>query len=425
MPAQHDEPRPSDEDQLDELPPLDGDARDAPEAEPTFEDLLEEVDGEATLDDATAEDDAPSDASELDLTDDGGGWMDEPADSPELDLGDVGVSDFGEEEEEEGATRGPGAAGGNAPHAAPLLGQRGEEGDDIGIGDEDFGFSNSPERGDLDGGDEGPLDGDEELREADLPDLDADDEGEVDEAVLIDAGFAADEPLGLPWSGEPWSRVGAPVALATATAVACAPRGALVAGRSEVGAGELSQVDLEGACQSLPAEGIDPAAVRALAVEADLVAAVLEDGRAFVSRDGGARFEPVAEAVAVAEAAFAPSPPSRTLWLRTRAGGLLARPEGSPTLQRCAVPGAVGALARDGAAGVAALVVDDGGRPLAVLRASRAGPLHPQAIDDGPEGRSPALLAARGEHVAYAASAAAWCAAAEAVLARRTHGTGA
>src|SRR5258708_4949308 len=80
----------------------------------------------------------------------------------------------------------------------------------------------APEHGGLDAGDEGPLGSDEELREGDLPRLDADEEGDVDDATLIDSGFAADAPVGLPWAAEPWSRVGAPVALTAATAVACA-----------------------------------------------------------------------------------------------------------------------------------------------------------------------------------------------------------
>jgi len=175
------------EDDLDELPPLDGDVRDAPEPDLDPGELLGD-DGDASLDDTTGEGD-PVDAEELDVDERDQGWLEEPADAPDLDLGDVAVIDFG----------------GEAPAA--------EDADEPGVGDEDFGFGNAPERGGLDGGDEGPVGADEELREADLPQLDADEEGDLDDAALVDAGFAADEPVGLPWAAEPWSRVGAPVAL--------------------------------------------------------------------------------------------------------------------------------------------------------------------------------------------------------------------
>jgi hypothetical protein len=378
------------QDDLDELPPLDGDPKDGPDPEPTFEDLLEDEVGDATLDDSTAEDDAP-DASELDVDESDTGWLDEAADAPDLDLGDVAVLDFGEESlGKVGA-----GAGAGADDAA----------DDPADAEQDFGFGDAPERGDLDAGDEGPLDADEELREADLPALDADEEGDLDEASLVDAGFAADEPLGLPWAAEPWARVGAPVPIASATAVACALRGALVAGRAESGAAELSRVDLEGTCQSLTARGVDVAHVRSLAVEGDLVVALVEGGCATVSRDGGASFAPLAEAVVPAEAAIA----SGTVWLRMPAGGLVAVRSPATELHRCAVPGTVAAIANANASanqpsGVAALVVDDRGRPGSLVfgGSEGAGSLRREPIE-GPEARSPALLAVRGEHFAYVA----------------------
>jgi hypothetical protein len=365
-----------DEDDLDVLPPLDGeerDERDAPEPEPDFGDLLEDEPGtEASLDDVTAEND-PADASELDVDEGESGWLAEASDAPDLDLGDVSIVDFGE---------GPSEMGEADEPPAP------EEDDELGAG-------TSPEHGDLDTGDEGPLGNDEELREADLPELDADDEGELDDAALVDAGFAADEPVGLPWAAEPWPRVGAPVGLAMATAVACAGTGALVAGRTEGGAAELVRVDLEGTTLTLATGGVDPADVRALAVDGLRVGALVDDGRALLSRDGGASFVAVAPGVPTAELALT----SGALWLRTRGQGLVVVHAG---VERCAVPGAVAALARDVAGVVAGLVVDDAGRATALVRGGAGGAIRREPLDAA-EPRLPAALAVRGPLVAYAA----------------------
>jgi hypothetical protein len=365
------------EDELDELPPLDGDASDAPEAESEVE--LEDLDdaSEASLDDATGEDE-PADAEELDLDESDTGWLEEPNETPDLDLGDVAIADFGEGES---AT---------------------EDAEEPGAGEEDFGFGDAPERGGLDAGDEGPLDEDEELREQDLPALDADEEGELEDAALVDEGFAADEPLGLPWAAAPWERVGAPVALVGARAVACAGRGAIVAGRNEAGEAQLVKVDLEGASQGLVAAGLVPARVGALAVEGVTVAAVDDDGTVLVSRDGGQAFlaTPLAAAglhaaqIAIVDGA---------LWIRTRAGALLFAPAVGE-LRREPVPGAVGALASGVRAGelATALVVDAEGRPTALLRGLADGSLSRETLD-APVVAQPGILAVRGAAVAYAA----------------------
>jgi hypothetical protein len=369
-------PEKPNDDQLDELPPLDGDSKDAPEADGAFEEPLADLPGEASLDDTTGEGETP-DEGELEVDDAEGGWLNEPPDAPDLDLGDVAILELDEEPAD--ATDDT-----EEPSAADL----------------DVGLADGPERGGLDAGDEGPVDADEELREADLPALDADEEGEVDDAALVDPGFAADEPLGLPWAAKPWSRVGAPVGLTAATAVACTLRGALVAGRGEGGTAELSRVDLEGTCQSLPAPGVDAAAMRAVAVEGDVIAVVVDGGGALVSRDGGASFAPVAEAGSAVEATVA----AGRVWLRTRAGGLLVNDRATDPAHRCAVPGTVAAIARVGPA-LAALVVDDTARPVCLLRSAPAGALASFAREPlaGADSRTPALLAARGQHVAYAA----------------------
>lgn len=361
------------EDDLEELPPLDGDVKDAPEPEPEPGDLIGD-DGDSSLDDSTGEDD-PVDAEGLDLEEREKGWLQEPADAPDLDLGDVAIVDFG----------------GEAPAA--------EDVDEPGVGDEDFGFGSSPERGGLDGGDEGPVGADEELREADLPQLDADEEGDLEDAALVDAGFAADEPVGLPWAAEPWSRVGAPVALASATAVACAGRGALVAGREDGGAAEIVRIDLEGTSQSLATAGLDAGAVKALAVEGDVVAALVERGRLMVSQDGGATFAPAAEGVAATDMALV----AGALWVRTTAGAL-AVVRGSVVDVEPSPATWISAMTRDVGAGVAALVSDDAGRVSGLVRArgTNDGAVEHEAVD-GPDGVGlRAVLAVRGVHVAYA-----------------------
>ncbi len=298
------------EDELEELPPLDGDSRDQPEGEADYGDLLEDEDDEATLDDSTGEDD-PLDVRDLELDDVEGGWLGEAGEADDADRGDT--ADFGDDLSvlDEAAAL-PDAVGAREVDDEPRLDE------------EDIGFGDAPEHGGLDAGEEGPVDPDEELRESDLPALDADDQGELEDSAVFDVTFASEEPLGLAWSPRPWPRVGAPVALLAATAVACAGRGALVVGRSDSGAPELVRVDLEGTCERLPGKGLAPAEVCALAVDKQVVAAVLRGGGLVVSTDAGASFAPIAgpvgEGVAASEAVFA----AGRLWVRTRAGGLVA-----------------------------------------------------------------------------------------------------
>ncbi len=132
MPKNQEEP-------LDPLPPLDGDAGDVPRLE-TDEDDLREEDTDATLDDSTGEDD-PADAKDLDIRGEETGWLVGAGEA--LDL-DVGAADLGE---------------------FVVSGSPGDDQEDPEEGrDEDLGFDTMPERGGLDAGEEGPFDGDEELR---------------------------------------------------------------------------------------------------------------------------------------------------------------------------------------------------------------------------------------------------------------------
>jgi len=392
-PAEHED------DELDDLPPIDGALGDEPE---TSHDLDEIDDPEATdagtlsnlgnvgvggnLDDSTGEDEPP-DLSELEGDETESGWVDESVDSPELDLGDPMLLDCGEEslslEDEE---------------EAPAV-------------DEEFGIGEGGERSVLDAAEEGPIGADEELREADLPALDADDERDQptrdDDEALLDERVAGDEPHGAPWAAEPWPRVGPPLGLAWIgltrgiTALACVARGALVAGRTEAGAHQLVRLDLEGGRQILNAEGLDGGRVAALAADGDAVAAVLDGGRVALSTDGGARFEllVVPEGITAADVSLL----AGVVWVRTRTGSLLAvrrDPAGKIALERCAIPGAVVALCRDEGAGIVALAVDDGGRPSTLVRGRPDGLFTCEAIQ-ATGGRPAGPMTARGGRLAY------------------------
>jgi hypothetical protein len=382
------------EDELDELPPIDGDGGDGPEPAADLEDIggpetSDPVPG-SLVDDSTAEDEAVDGTAleGLDGDETEGGWLDEPVDSPDLDLGETALLDSGEE--------------------AQSL----EDGEEPMAPDEDFGIGEGAERSSLDYAEEGPVNADEELRDEDLPALDADDapegEGRTEDDGLLDERVIGDEPLGLPWAAHPWTRVGPPLGLSNVglpggiTAMTCAARGVLVSGRTASGAHELIRVDLEGGRQALRAEGLQGGRIGALAADGEVVAAVVEGGRLQVSHDVGGRFEatPMPEGVAAASVALA----SGVLWVRTRTGSLLSARPGK-LLERCSVPGSVVSLTGDGSGGVVALVVDEAGRPATLVRGNGNGTVSWEAVQ-APASRPAACLGARGDHVAYGLSSA-------------------
>lgn len=160
------------------LPPLDGEDGEG-EAAPLELDLSEDA-GDA-LDDRTAEDE-PLD----DLAVDGeeGGWL---AGSEEAGGVDVGSFDLSLSPEEK------------------MLGEDEPQGAGS---DEDLGFSE--ESVVADAGEEGPLADDEELREEDLPELDADEGGDVDDEALYDrSAFGGEDELR--WDDRAWARIEEPV----------------------------------------------------------------------------------------------------------------------------------------------------------------------------------------------------------------------
>ena len=147
-------------------------------------------------------------------------------------------------------------------------------------------------------------------------------------------------------------------------------------------------------------------------MENDALAAVGDGGHAVMSWDGGGRFDPVPGAAAVADVALA----AGTLWLRTKAGGLLsarAAVEGPALLRgsqlaRPSIPGPVSCLTADGRGGVVALAVDAGGLPQGLVQGRPDGTVAWEGVEAGllPAKAPAALVAARAGFVAVAAAGA-------------------
>jgi hypothetical protein len=262
-------PRPTADDEIDELPPLDG--ADDGEAEATYDDLVDDASDDDSLDDATGEDD-PVDPSDIDAEGAESGWLDDAEDADALDMGSE-LSTFEE-------------SGGHDPKL---------DFEELGVDGEDFGLGGDESAASLDAGDEGPVAADEELREQDLPRLDADEEGEVEDAELIEVGFAEEAPIAR--APQLWARVGAPVDVGRVSAIACAGRGVVVA--TDRG---LVRVDLEGACE--PVDARERAAFDSLA-SLDATAAARAGHTALVTDEGhveldGAIVPSLASVVAIA-----------------------------------------------------------------------------------------------------------------------------
>ncbi|WP_394849395.1 hypothetical protein LZC95_18355 [Pendulispora brunnea] len=175
----------TDED-LDELPPMDGDADEPSEPEVESLDDDDELASEAQdavdpFDDSTGEGEPVEELVEEERS-----WLAdaEPAEGIEL-----GAYDFDSELNE----------------LPPQNGSAIGDDEEPGVDGEDFGIEDGGGPVLLDGGEEGPSGPDEELREADLPALDADEEGDLDDALLDEVALEDDAPL--PWDPSPWERV--------------------------------------------------------------------------------------------------------------------------------------------------------------------------------------------------------------------------
>jgi len=167
-----------------DLPPLDG----TDEEKEGIVDPDEEFDADTAKDLGDALDDETGEGDTIDeLIVEGaeGGWLLDSEDSKGLDVGVFDIS-LGTEvkllEDDEPDLR------------API--------------DEELGGDEETAHGD--GGEEGPLAEDEELREEDLPALDADEDGDVDDASLFEGasiGLGLDDDE-LRWDDRAWARVG-------------------------------------------------------------------------------------------------------------------------------------------------------------------------------------------------------------------------
>ena len=423
-----------DADELDRLPPLDGDATDGPEAPVMADDDLaagEEGDaGGGGLDDSTPASsglhpdvdaefgDASAESPPSDARAGARDWLDEPSDNQALDIGGFDLVHGTLDGPEDKPRRVEGALVGDDADAPPSP-------------DDDFAAGERADNLDL-AAEDGPVDADEELRDEDLPALDADEhDTEGDDAALLDERLARGEtsgPLGVPWSTKPWVRVGAPVGLRCATALACVPRGVLVAWQAESQGAPLLRVDLEGSKQGVRGEGLGAGPVRALAAEGAIVAALVdrpgspsrENLDLLLSRNAAEQFETIDGDIDALQAVLA----SGRLWIASRSGGLAsaavvdAKAEGASrvgalVLERHEVPGRVTALAADGAGGIVASAVDRDGRPAALIWGASDGSIRweganvafapaARALATARETSSGPLVAARRAFVALA-----------------------
>ena len=229
--------RSDDEDSLEELPPLDGESEEADE--PAFgDDDLDDIEDPAAdpFDDATGEEDPVEELSVEERS-----WLEdaEPTEGVDVDASEL----YGSHDVES-------VLGDNDPI--------GVDGEDFGLGGEDASYG-------LDGGEGGPVGSDgvgDELSVADLPDLDADDEGELDDAVGAEEAAAQeltlDEDAPFPWASRAWEPAGRAPEVGAVRSVACTARAvyALVAGEEEEGEARLVRVDLDGGAVALPADGL-------------------------------------------------------------------------------------------------------------------------------------------------------------------------
>ncbi len=311
--------RPKEDDELDELPPLDADDDATVDG---GDDEAIETDGSDSLDDAEA-DEVPMDALETEGAE--GGWLDDAEDADDIEIDDEDLAAF----------EGVNEAGGDF--------------DDLGVGEEDYGLAAGEQQRHMDGGEEGPTEPDEELRDQDLPALDADEEGEMDDSALVESTFAPAADSSIPRAAHAWRGAGAPLDVGPARSVAVVGRGAIVA------ANGLVRVDLEGASEPLagPGERVDR-----LAAGFGLVAAVTESGGLALSRDDGVSFvvarkgdgESAARDVAVSRGA---------LWLLRRDGVLETSTHAAGEWTRvAAAPGAIAIVVE---AGDAVATLDEAG----------------------------------------------------------------
>jgi hypothetical protein len=249
-----------------DLPPLDGGTEDAAVDESDSDDLDPVPDdaGKDPFDDSTGTND-PVDSDDIDPLEDENGNDDEDRE-PAGGLEDQ--ADFLED------------------RASGLLEESMlADNDEHGVGDEDFGIGDDEPTAAMDGGEEGPQDADEELREEDLPALDADDLGDGDEGDFFELESSASPPFA--WAEPRWeSRAVASLGPVIALVVTAA--GAIAMG---VEPPQLWRIEADRA-ELLLADGLPREGWRALQNHRKTSEISLEtDAGVFFSRDAGRHFE--------------------------------------------------------------------------------------------------------------------------------------
>lgn len=281
-----------------DLPPLDGETEDAPSEDSDSDDLdpVPADAGKDPFDDSTGTND-PVDSDDIDPLDDENGTDDE---DPEL---------AGETEDQADLLE---------DRASGLLEESMlADNDDQGVAEEDFGIGDDEPSAAMDGGEEGPQDADEELREEDLPALDADDLGDGDEGDFFELESSATPPFA--WAEPRWESR-AVASLGPVIALVVTGSGAIAMG---VEPPQLWRIDADRA-ELLLADGLPREGWRALRNHRKTGEISLEtDAGPFFSRDGGRHFEHRSETRAPS------SPPQRLAEmeqeLTTRGVDLLGR----------------------------------------------------------------------------------------------------
>jgi hypothetical protein len=257
----------SEDDELDDLPPIDGD--EVEEEGDEAEELDEEpADGGDPLDDSTGEDDP---LEEIEVSGAETGWLDDAGESDALDVG--APETFGEEDE------------------SPTLLDGAEE-NELGEDELTFGAGLGSEDDSLvgDAGEEGFEEEEEDLREEDLPRLDSgqDDTAESDDVDLLEAlpdeEVMTEEPRP-PWDDRAWERVEGPAVAAAVEGIAWSADGMLVVGQG------LARVDRKSEeLVALDAVGLRGGAARGIAATGSTVFVSTPRSGVLVSEDGGATF---------------------------------------------------------------------------------------------------------------------------------------
>lgn len=257
-----------DDELVEELPPLplDGDGDDGAEDDETFAEELDSLPDDGDLmDDATGEGDPVS-----------AEWLEGLPAAVPMAAGKATMSALEDAESEDGLDVGDetfdvGEGGWLEPGATDMPD----------VPDEDPELDEGAPMG-ADAGEEGPLEEGEALDENALPELDADDGGEGEDAHFFDALAAEEAPL--PWSAHRWDPI--PVVshfdVGHVISVAPASRGAVCLGK------RLFRAELDGAVVNLEAAGL-PDHARAIASAGDALFATTDRG-VYRSDDGGASF---------------------------------------------------------------------------------------------------------------------------------------